>query len=127
MENPVALKGDKGPTFFDFLAQMGAQAVDAADLLQKIIATKGDQRAALRDRLHDVEHRADEINHTFIQKINQSFITPFDREDMSTLVGMLDDCVDHIDEAGDLIVLYKLDDMPPNFVDHLARQAEVIA
>lgn len=126
-ENPVALKGDKGPTFFDLLAQMGGEAVDAADLLQKIIATKGDKRAALRDRLHDVEHRADELNHTFIQKINQSFITPFDREDMSTLVGMLDDCVDHIDEAGDLIVLYKLDDMPPNFVDHLARQAEVIA
>lgn len=123
----MALKGDRGPSFFDLLAQLGGEAVDAADLLEKIIASKGDERAALRDRLHDVEHRADEINHTFIQKINQSFITPFDREDMSTLVGLLDDCVDTMDEAGDLIVLYKLDEMPELFVEHLTRQAEVLS
>lgn len=122
----MALKGDKGPSFFELLAQMGGEIVDAADLLQNIISSKGEQRAALNDRLHDAEHRADEINHTFIQKINQSFITPFDRQDMSTLIGMLDDCVDHMDEAGDLIVLYKLDDIPELFLEHLSRQAEVL-
>lgn len=122
----VALKGEKGPTFFDLLSRMAEQLVGAANLLQELVASKGEQRAALRDRLYDVEHKADEINHTFIQKLNQSFITPFDREDMSTLVGKLDDCVDLMDEAGDLIVLYKLEEIPPLFQDLLAQQVSVL-
>lgn len=122
----MALKGDKGPSFFDLLAQMGEELIAAAELLHAMIDAKGDKKAALRDRMHDVEHKADEINHTFIQKINQSFITPFDRQDMSNMIGRLDDCVDMMDEAADLMVLYKLDDIPPLFVDLLGRQTDVL-
>lgn len=123
----MARKDDRGPSFFELLAQQGEKLVTASDLLQNLLSSKGEERAALRDRLHDVEHEADDINHAFIQKLNQSFITPFDRADMSNLAGALDDCVDLIDEAGDLIVLYRLEDIPPLFAELLSQQVNVLA
>ena len=80
----------------------------------------------MRDRLHDIEHEADEINHVFIQKINQSFVTPFDREDMSQVAHLLDDCVDLMDEAGDLVVLYNIGDIPEPFDVLIDRQVAVL-
>ncbi len=122
----MALKAERGPSFFDLLAQQGGKLVVASDLLQELLEAKGSERASLRDRLHDVEHEADELNHVFISKINQSFITPFDREDLQRLAHLMDDCVDFMDEAGDMIVLYKMDDIPEPFEDLLHKQVEVL-
>ncbi len=126
-EISVALKADRGPSFFDMLAEQAKNLITASELLQSLFASKGEERAALRDRLHDVEHQADENAHAFIQKLNQSFITPFDRADMSNLSGLLDDCVDHMDEAGDLTILYKLDEIPPLFQELLNQQVNILA
>ena len=81
---------------------------------------------ALRDQLHEVEHRGDELNHEIIQRINSSFITPFDREDLQSLASHLDDCLDFIDEAGDLLVVYGIADIPSSLVSLLNTQIEVI-
>ncbi len=70
-----------------------------------------EEHASPRDQLHEVEHR-DELNHEIIQRINSSFITPFDREeDLQSLASHLDDCLDFIDEAGDLLVVYGIADI----------------
>ncbi len=122
----MAIKADRGPTFFDLLTKQAEKLVDASALLRDIFNSKGSDRVEVRDRLHDVEHEADELNHVFISKINQSFITPFDREDLARLAHLLDDCVDLMDEAGDMIVLYKIDDIPSPFEDLLRKQVEVL-
>ncbi len=122
----MALKPERGPSFFDLLAQQGEKLVVASRLLKDLLETKGEERAQIRDHLHDVEHEADELNHMFISKLNQSFITPFDREDLQKLAHLLDDCVDFMDEAGDMIVLYKMDDIPEPFEAMLMKQVEVL-
>ncbi len=122
----MPLKADRGPSFFEILAQQAEKLVSASALLQQVINTPGDERVELRNRLHDVEHEADDLNHEFMQKLNQSFVTPFDREDMSGLAAMLDDCVDLMDESGDLLVLYRLADIPAPFGNLMSQQVEVL-
>lgn len=122
----MALKADRGPTFFNMLGQQGEKLILASQLLQELLEARGEERVALRDRLHDIEHEADELHHDFVQKINQSFVTPFDREDLSRLAYVLDDCVDLMDEAGDLLVLYKMDDIPQPFYDLMIQQVAVL-
>ena len=122
----MAIKPDRGPSFFELLTQLAQKSVVASNLLHDIVNAPFDEKSGLRDQLHDVEHEADEINHAFGRKLNQSFVTPFDRDDMRELAGLLDDCVDMIDEAGDMIVLYKLDDIPENFFRGINQQVSVL-
>ena len=122
----MGLKPDRGPSFFDLLTRQAEKLVSASDLLKQILEAEDEDRPALRDRLHDVEHEADELNHQFVQKLNASFITPFDRDDMAQLAYVLDDCLDYMDEAGDMIVLYRLGQIPEPFGDLLGLQVEVL-
>jgi predicted phosphate transport protein (TIGR00153 family) len=71
-----------------------------------------DQRPALARQLTDLEHVADHTTHEIMRALNTSFITPFDREDIAVLASRLDDIVDHIEAAGDLAVLYRIDTLP---------------
>ncbi|WRS30947.1 DUF47 family protein [Actinomycetaceae bacterium MB13-C1-2] len=123
----MAIKTDRGPSFFDLLANQASKLVGAAEMLQRILDTQGDERRDVRAALHDIEHEADDINHQFVQKLNGSFITPFDRDDMSELAHLLDDCVDLMDEAGDMIVLYRLENIPQPFYDLLGQQVQILA
>ncbi len=122
----MALKADRGPSFFDMLAEQANYLITASGLLRSLLDAEGEERAAVRDRLHDVEHQSDEQSHAFIQKLNQSFITPFDRADMTGLSLKLDDCLDHMDEAGDLVVLYRLGEIPPLFAELLNQQVSIL-
>ncbi len=122
----MAIRADRDPSFFDLLTQLAEKSVLAAQLLAQLLEAKGEDRPTIRNQLHDIEHEGDELNHQFIKKLNASFITPFDRDDMSELAHLLDDCVDHMDEAGDIIVLYRLDEIPPPFGDLLSQQVEIL-
>jgi hypothetical protein len=80
--------------------------------------------------MRDIEHAADESNHVIMRKVNSSFITPFDREDIYRLASKLDDCMDLMEAAADLIVLYRIGDLPEGVsaqVEVLARMAELTA
>ena len=59
--------------------------------------------------MRDIEHAADESTHEIMRKVNSSFITPFDREDIYSLASDLDDCMDLMEAAVDLIVLYRIE------------------
>jgi len=86
-------------------------------------------QSAVRDRA-TLEHAADESTHAIMRKVNSSFITPFDREDIYGLASNLDDCMDLMEAAADLIVLYRIDDLPDGIsaqVEVLARMAELTA
>ena len=112
--------GTAGAAAATVIAQALAFALCAAFFLRK------GERIALRDQLHEVEHRGDELNHAIVQRINSSFITPFDREDLQSLASHLDDCLDFIDEAGDLLVVYGIADIPTSLVSLLNEQIAVI-
>lgn len=102
--------------FFDLLAQAGANIVRGAELLSGLVRAPVPDRAALAEELKEVEHAGDEITHTIMRRLNTTFVTPFDREDIYGLASALDDCLDHLEEAGDLTVLYRLDDVPDGAV-----------
>lgn len=105
-------KSENGDSFFDLLATQAKLMVRGAELLARIPGEQHEGRVALRNELHDVEHACDEATHAVINKLNQTFVTPFDRDDIAYIAGRLDDCMDYMDEAGDLIVLYQVNELP---------------
>jgi len=98
--------------FYDMFAAAAGNALDAALILTRLVNADYDQRPALARQLTDLEHVADHTTHEIMRALNTSFITPFDREDIAVLASRLDDIVDHIEAAGDLAVLYRIDTLP---------------
>lgn len=72
--------------------------------------------------LHDIEHQNDELTHRVANLLDATFVTPMDRDDIRVLAGALDDCMDYLDEAGDMIVLYRLGDIPRR----LTKQVDIL-
>src|SRR6202011_4155852 len=64
-----------------------------------------------------IEHQGDEITHSILTKLNQTFITPFDREDIHELCSQLDDIIDLIDAAASRFVLYRVDAVRPGTIE----------
>jgi hypothetical protein len=64
-----------------------------------------------------IEHQGDEITHLIFRKLNQTFITPFDREDMHELCSTMDDVIDLIDAAASRFVLYRVDSVRPGTIE----------
>jgi predicted phosphate transport protein (TIGR00153 family) len=80
--------------------------------------------------MRDAEHAADEATHAIMKKVNSSFITPFDREDIYALASAHDDCMDLMEAAVDLIFLYQIDQLPAGVaaqVEVLVRMSELTA
>jgi predicted phosphate transport protein (TIGR00153 family) len=102
----------KDASFFDLLAAQARLLVDAADLLEQMVDADFDDRVDLRNQLREIEHNADVSTHAIIKKLNSTFVTPFDRDDIYDLASALDDCMDYMEEAGDLIVLYRITRLP---------------
>ncbi len=117
-------------SFFDLLAASAAHLVTGANLLAELLGADRPTRKALAKQMSEAEHLADEATHTIMRRLNQTFVTPFDRDDIYGLASALDDCMDFMEEAADLIVLYKLDELPARVSDQvqvLQRAAELTA
>lgn len=120
----------RNTSFFDLLADSARHLVTGADLLGQLLGAQRKERKAIATQLRDAEHAADESTHAIMRQLNQTFVTPFDRHDIYGLASALDDCMDHMEEAGDLIVLYKIETLPAlvnDQVDVLRRCAELTA
>ncbi|MFW5473708.1 DUF47 domain-containing protein [Knoellia sp. CPCC 206450] len=115
--------------FYDLFSQSASHLVKGAAELTAILGAQSqEEREAIAKRMDEVETSADESTHELIRKVNSSFITPFDREDIHGLASALDDCVDHMDAAADLVALYRIDKFPKGVikqVEILSRMAEV--
>jgi len=110
-------------SFYDLFATSAGHLVDGAHELTKLLGVEHSEREAVASRMRDIEHAADESTHEIMRKVNSSFITPFDREDIYGLASNLDDCMDLMEAAADLIVLYRIGDLP----DGISAQVEVLA
>jgi predicted phosphate transport protein (TIGR00153 family) len=108
--------------FYPLFTRAAQNIATAADELAELVATEPAGRAALAARVKDAEHAGDELTHEIMIKINTTFVTPFDREDIYRLASALDDVLDAIEEAADRIVLYRLGVLPAG----IAAQVEVL-
>ncbi|WP_028050491.1 DUF47 domain-containing protein [Cellulomonas sp. URHD0024] len=117
-------------TFFDLFAAQAKHLVTGANLLGEMLGAERAGRKEIGKRIADAEHDADEATHLIMRRLNSTFVTPFDRDDIYMLASSLDDCMDFMEEAADLIVLYKIEDLPPRVSDQvqvLQRAAELTA
>lgn len=112
-------KFSKSDSLFELLSNQSQHLVQAAEILIQFINADPKSRVALNAELHKVEHGADEACHATLRKVNQSFVLPFDREDLYEVASRIDDCVDYMDEAGDNIVLYKPGKLPDEFIEQI--------
>jgi predicted phosphate transport protein (TIGR00153 family) len=94
--------------FFDLFEEAGGNIVRAADLLEQMLADYPDRSELARDILI-CEQEGDRITHDIIRRLNQTFVTPIDREDIHSLASALDDVVDFIEEVADYMGLYKIE------------------
>ena len=93
--------------FFDLFEEQGRNIVAAAGRLREMIFTFDDAPAKSM-AVKELEHAGDVLTHELIRKINTTFITPFDREDVYALASRLDDVLDLIEAAADRLVLYRI-------------------
>lgn len=108
-------------TFYDMFTDVAKQLVGGATLLTSML-DEGADRQAIAERMREAEHAADLSTHAIIKRVNSTFVTPFDREDIYALASGLDDVMDHMEEAVDLILLYDVGSLPADS----ARLVEVI-
>ena len=116
--------------FYQLLADSARHSVAAAELLTQLLGSSPAEREELAPRLKEVEHEADEATHAIIHKVNTSFVTPFDHEDIVELAASLDDCTDHMESVGQTVVLYRMNGLMPAVTDLMqviVRMAELTA
>ena len=120
------LSNDK--VFFAIFADLAAKIHEAAGLLKTMVET-GEHRDEFAARIKKVEHQCDELTHELVRKLNSTFITPFDREDIHDLAVKLDDVVDLIDSTADRLVAFNVSHTVHEVAgmsDVLLRQTDVI-
>ena len=105
--------------FFDLFEEAGANIVRAAELLERMLEAWPDG-AELAREVVVCEQEGDRITHDIIQRLNSTFVTPIDREDIYALASALDDIVDFVEEVSDFLTLYRIE-APMDQASELAR------
>lgn len=108
--------------YFALFSQMSSFIYDAARALVEMLNDRSGDFTEHVKRIKAIEHACDEVTHTVSTRLNRSFITPFDREDIYTLSGVLDDVVDLIDDAARAMAIYQVREA----TTHSRRFADVI-
>jgi predicted phosphate transport protein (TIGR00153 family) len=98
-------------SFYEFFSRAARNLVTGTELLSEL-AVPGVDVQSVSERLVDIEHDSDAVTHELYKKINSTFITPFDREDIYRLGSLLDDVMDHLEAVGSLLYLYGLSSLP---------------
>ena len=107
-------------SFFDLLAELASHLVVGSQLLGEILGASKADRKAIGKKISEAENAADDVTHAIMRQLNSTFVTPLDRDDIAGLASALDDCMDHMEEAADLIVLYKLEEIPRKVSDQVS-------
>jgi uncharacterized protein len=116
--------------FYDLFAAAAGNLVVGAKLLTELLGAPQAARPEVAERMRSAEHAGDEITHEIMREVNSTFVTPFDREDIYRLASSLDDVMDAMEAAVDLVVLYQLGELPADLADQvevLERAAEITA
>ena len=111
----------------DLLVQAGEALVHGQRLLQEVFLTDPEYQADVVLKVREAEHASDEIVHATLRRLNSTFVTPFDREDIYALVSALDDCMDNMEAAADAVVLARPAKLPSGVQTQLAVLQEQAA
>jgi predicted phosphate transport protein (TIGR00153 family) len=117
-------------TFYEMFATSGKNLVVGASLLKDLLGADAAGRSVIAEKMRAAEHAGDEATHAIMRELNETFVTPFDREDIYRLASSLDDVMDAMEAAVDLVVLYKIGELPAEVadqVDVLERAAALTA
>jgi uncharacterized protein len=112
----------KGHDYFKAFSEIAANLEAAATLLAKLMTEFSQAKIVAREILEH-EHVGDKLVHDVVHRLNNSFITPIDREDIYELVTTLDEILDNIEAAADAMILYRVEAPTPQAI----RQSEIIA
>jgi predicted phosphate transport protein (TIGR00153 family) len=113
--------------YYDLFIQMTRYISEAARELKEMLADKNRHYEEYAQRIKGLEHACDELTHTVAMRLNKSFITPFDREDIFLMSSALDDIVDLIDDAARAIIIFDVQEIPDyarDFASVIERMAE---
>jgi len=99
-------------SFFAMFSAMSDNLIAGAHTLVDLFANYHDVEKKI-DEIRRIERRGDELTHAILTKLNQTFVTPFDREDIHQLTSKLDDVLDFINASGARIVMYRITAPPP--------------
>jgi len=108
--------------YFVLFSQITEKIQEASNILLEMLQDKRENFESYTKRIKNAEHACDELTHTVTTKLNKSFITPFDREDIYTLSVALDDVCDYIDAGARAIVMYNIHEIS----EYAVRLAKVI-
>ena len=109
----------RGREFFDLFEEAGRNIVQSGEILEKMLDRWPDHGELARD-IVICEQEGDRITHDIIQRLNKTFVTPIEREDILDLASALDDIVDYIEEVADYLGLYRIE-APMDQAQELAR------
>lgn len=93
--------------FYDYFEQQSQHILKASRLLYELIHQFADARAKMH-AIKEVEHQGDAVTHEIVKKLNTTFITPIDREDIHALATRLDDVLDYIEASSERLVVYRI-------------------
>jgi len=105
--------------FFAMFEQMCSTLQQGAETLHELLRDHGNVAVTVQ-RIKDIEHQGDELTHAVIRRLNQTFITPFDREDIHKLASSIDDVLDFVNSAAERMLIYKIE-APPKAAAELSE------
>jgi len=111
----------KETKFFDLFEQIAANLTAGARMMEELLREYDNVQVRV-EKLKEVEHKGDDFTHAVMTKLNQTFITPFDREDIHRLASSLDDVLDFVNAAAQRLIMYKITNPPSAAI----RLAEII-
>jgi len=109
--------------FFELFDQSAQNVVKGAELLLQLVSDHN-RAAELRNQIEEVEHEGDIITHDIADRLNRTFITPFDHEDIHELSGRMDDILDNVEATADRMFLYEAGEPTPEMVELVKVLAE---
>jgi predicted phosphate transport protein (TIGR00153 family) len=115
----MGLLAPRDDAFFDLFAHAGKNALRAAQALEEMLGTWPEDNGLAAEIL-SLEQEGDRLTHKIIQRLNSTFVTPLDREDIYGLATQLDDIVDYVEETADFLGLYQIE-APMSQANSLAR------
>ncbi len=102
----------KDENFFKLFKDMTENIIEGAKQLKEMLDNFDDPAQSQRN-IKELEHKGDALTHTVIKKLNKTFVTPLDREDIYQLTAKLDDILDLIDVCAQRVIMYNVESIPP--------------
>ena len=111
----------KKSIFFTHFSQHAQNSLEAANALERLLSDFTDVERKVRD-IHAIEHYGDKLTHEIMRELNETFVTPLDREDIVGLASKIDDVTDVAYDVSELVLLYKINSVRPGAI----RQAKAL-